>query len=283
MRKFVFVLALLAGGIFLPASIAPALMIAPPAGPVRIVNSDAVFVGRVVEIEPIDVDARRFPGAKDTVKWRIAVVKVNDAIHGLKTEKTVRVGFIPFVAPKPGQPIVSPGGRSPQLAVGQDGLFMISKHADAKFYQAPNYGYFVSVQDKAFNTEVKTAKKVVAIMADTTAAMKSKDADERLMAVSIAVSKYRTQKPPFPNKEELISVEESRLILDVLVKAKWGQFKFGEANPQQLFFQLGIGAKDGFAPPKQIRTPDDMRVAVEAWVRTHGDYQIKRFVPNADR
>ena len=103
------------------------------AGPRAIVNSEAVFVGRVLEIEPQDVDAKAFPAAKDTTKYRIAVVKVNEVIRGLKEEKTIRVGFIPLTAPKK---II--GGRgNPQLEVGQEGLFMISKHSDGKFYQAP--------------------------------------------------------------------------------------------------------------------------------------------------
>ncbi len=283
MRKALLVLALIAAGLAIPIGFARALMIAPPPGPVRIVNSDAVFVGRVVDLEPVDLDAKAFPGAKDTVKYRIAVEKVNEIIRGLKEEKTVRVGFIPFVAPKPGQPLVSGGGRSPQLAVGQEGLFMISKHGDGKFYAAPNYGYFVSSQDKNLDKEVKIAKQVVAIMADTKSALKSKDADERLLAAAIAVGKYRTQKPPFPNKEESIDAEESKLILDAIAGAKWGPFRFGETHPQSLFFQLGIGPKDGWTAPKKLTGPDDMRNAVQAWIRDHGEYRIKRFVQSSDK
>src|SRR5207244_1085176 len=104
-KKFV-ALALLAVGLMLPIDLARALMIAPPPGPVRIVNSDAVFVGRVTQIEPVDVDAKAFPGAKDTIKYRIAVVQVEKIVRGLKDEKSVRVGFIPIAAPQPGKPII---------------------------------------------------------------------------------------------------------------------------------------------------------------------------------
>jgi hypothetical protein len=282
MRSKLIVLGLVIAGLAFPAGLVHALRIAPPPGPVRIVNSDAVFVGRVDEFEPVDVDAKQFPGAKETVKFRIATVKVTEVIRGLKDEKTIRVGFVPFVAPKPGVPITG-RGRGPELTVGQEGLFMISKHADGKFYLVPDFGYFVSSKDKAFDAEVKTAKKVVKIMADSTSALKSKDEDERLMAASILVSKYRTPKGQFPFKEEPIDAEESKLILGVIASSKWTVARFGDPNPQQLFFQLGITAKDGWMPPKKITSPDDMRNAVQAWIRDHGEYRIKRYVSSSDR
>jgi hypothetical protein len=277
MRTKLLAVALTATVLAVSAGAARALMIAPPPGPVRVSNSDAVFVGRVTSIEPMDVDAKAFPEAKETTKYRIAVIKVNKIINGLKDEKEVRVGFIPFVAPK--KPIIGPKRGSPQLEVGQEGLFMISKHHEGKFYNAPNYGYFVSAQQKDFDSEVKTAQKIVAVMGNTKKAMESKDADERLLAATIVVSKYRTQKPPFPNKEEPIDAEESKLILNAIATAKWGQVKFGEPNPQMLFFQLGINDKDGWMAPKGAVTPEKMRDAVQAWIRDHSDYRIKRFVP----
>lgn len=280
MQKKLLALALIAAGAVLPIGFVRAMRIMPPPGPVRIVNSDAVFVGRVTEIEPIDVDAKAFPGAKETVKYRIAIVKVNQIINGLKDEKTLRVGFIPLVVPKAGVPMIGRRG-GPQLEVGQEGLFMIRKHHEGKYYNAPDFGYFVSAQQKNFDDEIKTAKKVVAVMADTKTALQSKDADERLLAVTILVGKYRTAKS-FPNKEEPIDAAESKLILNAIATAKWQPFKFGEANPQQLFNQLGINEKDGWKAPMKINGHDDMRNAVQAWIRDHGDYRIKRFVAGAE-
>ncbi|MSQ93167.1 MAG: hypothetical protein EXR98_01275 [Gemmataceae bacterium] len=283
MRKRLLALTLIAAGLMAPVGLVQALRIAPSPGPVRIVNSDAVFVGRVIEFEPMDVDAKPFPQAKDPVKYRIGVVKVNQIIRGLKVEKTVRVGFIPVTPPKPGEPRI--GGRrgGPQLEVGQEGLFMVSKHANGKFYQAPDYGYFVPLAQQDFASEVATAKKVVAIMVNAKAVLESKDADERLLAASILISKYRTQKAPFPNKEELIDAEESKLILNAIANAKWEPFDFRKTNPQQLFFQLGISAKDGWKAPMKINSPNDMRDAVHAWVRAHGEYRIKRFVSGSEK
>ncbi len=283
MQKKFLALAVVMAGLVLPAQSVWALMVAPPPGPVRIVNSDAVFVGRVIEMEPVDVDAKPYPQAKETVKFRIAVVKVNSVIRGLKTEKTIRIGFNPPMEPKPGRPIIGGGRRGPAVEVGQEGLFMISKHSDGKFYQAPNYGYFVPMIQKDFDKEVKTAKQVVAIMADAKTALQSKDADERLLAASIQISMYRTQKAPFPNREEPISAEESKLILNAIASAKWGPVRFGDTNPQQLFFQLGVSQKDGFEQPRKITSPDDMRNAIQGWIRNHADYRIKRFVSGPEK
>lgn len=83
---------------------------------------------------------------------------------------------------------------------------------------------------------------------------------------------------PFPNKEEPINAEESKAILNAISNAKWGPVKFGQPNPQQMFFQLGINKKDGWQPPMKI-SPDEMRNAVQAWIRDHSDYRIKRYVP----
>jgi hypothetical protein len=75
------------------------------------------------------------------------------------------------------------------------------------------------------------------------------------------------------DKEEPIDVEESKLILNALATAKWQPIVFGQPNPQQLFFQLGVGPTDGWNSPKKITGPDDMRNAVQAWIRDHGDYR----------
>ncbi|MBI2807672.1 MAG: hypothetical protein HYX68_22050 [Planctomycetes bacterium] len=280
MQTKLFAAALLVAALALPPASVHALRVAPPPGPTRIVQSDAVFVGRVLQIEPIDVDAKPYPASKTTVKYRVAVVKVNTIIRGLKTEKMVRVGFIPFVQPKPGRPII--GGRrgGPQVTVGQEGLFMISKHSSGKFYMAPDYGYFVSAEQKNFDDEIKTARKVVAMMGNAEAYLKSKDADERLLAASLLISQYRT--PKGASVEEPISAAQTKLILNALATAKWQQRRFGDPDPWTLFNQLG--AKDGWKYPQKIRNRDDLRDAVQAWIRAHGEtYRIKRFVPRAEK
>jgi hypothetical protein len=277
MRKKILALAYLTAGLVLPIGFAAAgVLVAPPPIPVRIANSEVVFVGKVVALEPVDVDAKAFPAAKETTKYTIAIVNVSKVISGLKDEKMVRVGFI--AKTKPG-PI---GLFNPKLTVGQEGLFMIRKHVEGKFYQAPMNGFFISSQQKTFEDDIKLANKALAISADTKSALKSKDADERLMAAAMVIAKYRTHTPGVTIKEEPIDAAESKLILSAISDAKWGPVRFGELNPQQVFFQLGVGPKDGWKAPTKI-SPDDMRKAVQAWIQDHPDYRIRRFVPAAEK
>src|SRR5215207_6772360 len=128
MQKRILAAAILLAGMTIPCGFVHALRVALPPGPERFVNADAVFVGRVTAIKPVDVEAKAFPGAKETTKFTIAIVQINEAIRGVKTEKTIEVGFVPFQQPKPGVPIIGGGRRSPSLEVGQEGLFALSKH-----------------------------------------------------------------------------------------------------------------------------------------------------------
>lgn len=283
MLKKLMALAIVFAGLAAPAGVAYALIMIMPVGPATVANSDAVFIGKVTEIEPAEVDAKPFPGSKDTVKYKVAVVKISEVIHGVKDVKSVRVGFQLPVAPKPGQPIIGGGRFPPQLAVGQEGLFLINMHAEGRFYQAPNYGMFVAADNKTFENDVKTAKRVVAVMNNTKQALESRDADERLMAAQILVTKYRT--PKGGNNQEPIDAAESKAILNAIATANWKPAaRFGEPNPYQLFSQLGITDKDGWKAPVRVKSQDEIREAVQAWIKSNGDsYRIKRFVAATEK
>jgi hypothetical protein len=280
MRTKLFRLAIVVAGLTIPIGAASALVMIMPIGPATITNADAVFIGKVTEIEPADVDAKAFPGAKETVKYKVAVVTINETILGAKDVKSVRVGFQAAVAPKPGVPIIGGGRRGPTLTVGQEGLFVISMHADGKFYQAPNFGAFVPTANKTFDNDVKLAKRVVTVMANTKQALESKDADERLMAAAIQITKYRT--PKGSTKQEPIDATESKLILTAISTGNWKPARQGDPNPQTLFFQLGIGPKDGWQQPK-IKGPDDLRNAIQAWIRANENYRIQRYVVSTEK
>ena len=129
------------------------------------------------------------------MKYRIAVVQVSDALHGLKKDaKMVRVGFIApggngnvrrfgggggvqiQPAPLPVPPIGAapaimrrPGFvRNVDLQVGQDGMFTVNKLADEKFYVIPSYAGFVSSQNNQnFENDVKTTKQLCKVLENT--------------------------------------------------------------------------------------------------------------------
>jgi hypothetical protein len=283
MQKRILSAAIVLAGLAIPCAVGYALVIAVPQGPERYVNADAVFVGRVTAIKPVDIEAQSFPGAKTTQKFTIAIVQINEAIRGIKTEKMIEVGFVPIVQPKPGVPQIGGGRRSPQLEVGQEGLYALNKHHEGKFYLAPNFGNYIPAADKAnLEKEVKIAKQVVAVMANPKAALESKDAEARLMAASIQINRYRMQKAPFPNREEPISAEETKLLFDALLADKWQPGRFGQPNAFQLFNQIGLNAKDGWTQPRNIKNIDEVRQAAQNWLREHPEYRIKRFVSKAE-
>jgi hypothetical protein len=241
----------------------------PPPGPARVANAAAVVVGKVEALEPQEVKV-------GTTTYRIAVVKVRDAVRGLKQEKTLRVGFIPFEEPKGGVRIS--GARPVQLAVGQDGLFILARQAKHDFYTVGGvFGYYInSTKNDGFAQEVQAAKLAVKLMEDPQAALKAKDAEERLTAAAILIAKYRTYRGP-KSRLEPIDAKLSKQIMQVLADADWKapmNHASVRVHPMQLFQRLGVTATDGFRPAPGA----SYQAAAQAWVRENaGKYRIQRF------
>jgi hypothetical protein len=301
---------------FQPGQMQATRVMLPPiqAQQTKLTQADAILVGRVVAIEPMDVEAAPAPGQAN-VKYRIAVVQVSESIYGLKKgTENVRVAFLAqpnngllppgagFVPPNGGavqiQPaIVQPGGgpmlRRPfpvqmNLTVGQDGMFALNKHHKENFYLAPNYATFISRENNpAFEGEVKTAKKLAKVMGDPVAALKAEDKDDRYSAAAVLISKYRNVNNPTgaAMKQEPIDADESKLILKAIAGADWTSNRFNAAipSPFELFNQLGINQKDGYNPVN-LRTQQDVVQAMQKWLDENSDkYRVSRQVvdPNA--
>jgi hypothetical protein len=242
----------------------------PPPGPARVANSDIVVVGKVESLEPQDVKV-------GTTNYRIAVVKIEDGIRGIKAgTKTLRVGFIPVEKPKP--MVIVTGGRPVQLEAGQGGLFLLKKHEKEDFYTIPGVvGYYVNNdKNKEFDKEVQVAKAASKVVANPQAGLKAKDAEERLLAASILVEKYRAYRGP-KALQEAIDAEESKLILQAMADADWqaqGNFASLRPNPTQLFQRLGVSKNDGFV----VQAGANYQEAIRAWLRDNaGKYRIQRF------
>lgn len=289
----------------------PALM---PQG-IKMTQADAIFVGRVVAIEPMDVEAPAAPGQAN-VKYRVAVIQVSDSIYGLKKgAETVRVAFLaqpnggfapgiggggaggvqvmpavqPAIQPRPALPIRRPPfATQMNLTVGQDGMFVLNKHHKENFYLAPIHTNFVTRDNNpGFDGEVKTAKQLAKVMANPVAALKGDDKDDRYTAAAILISKYRSVSNPTgaPMKQEPIDADESKLILTALAGGDWtpGRSNAQIPNPDVLFRQLDVTPKDGYDPSK-LRTQQEFSQAMQKWLdENSGKYRINRQVvdPNA--
>ena len=69
-----------------------------PSPSMRAAQTTVVFVGKVTEIEPETIDVPAYRGADYKVKYKVAIVKVDEPIIGAKGLTKVRVGF-PAEAP----------------------------------------------------------------------------------------------------------------------------------------------------------------------------------------
>jgi hypothetical protein len=252
-------------------------MIAMPApGPVRVANSDAVIVGRVEGIEPQDLKVGNF-------MYRIAVVRIEQPVRGIKNAKTLRIGFIPPPLPPVGGKgpfVVRSGPRDVQLEPGQEGLFLLKNRPKDGFYIVGGpIGFFVGrTKDEGFDKEVAVVKAVAKIADNPQASLKARDADQRLLAAALLIGQYRTFRGPGQPKQVPIDAEESKLILQTLADADWqarADFRSLRANAPQLFSQLGITARDGFTPAPG----GNITAASQKWLRDNAQtYRIQRYV-----
>jgi hypothetical protein len=294
-----------------PVQIQPGRVIAQPVvTQARMMQADAIFAGRVVAMEPMDVEVESAKG-QPKVTYRIATVQVTEAIHGLKKDtKMVRVAFV--AQPNNGQPggiggaggaggniqilpAIQPGApggglRRPfpgnanmQLTVGQDGLFSVNKHFKENFYLSPNYQNFVNRENNPnFENDVKSAKSLAKVMGDPVANLKAEDKQDRYLAAAVLITKYRSNTLGQPMKTEKIDAAESKLILQALAGGDWtpGRFNAAIPNPFELFNQLGITVKDGYEL-KNVRNQQDIAQAMQKWLDdNNGKYVIQKLVPD---
>lgn len=298
MRKWFIGLALglacLCGAVGVSSARAIAIAVPRP-GPDRLTGADVVLLGRVVGFEPQDVEATPAKNIPQKVIYRIAIVQVTEAIRGLKKgEKQIRVAFpapqvnapgagVPMIQPLPvRRPGFRPGfGGTMQLQMGQEGLFMIAKHHEGKFFLSPNYGQFVQRQNNAnFDNEVKTVRKLATFLDNPKAALKAKDAEDRFLAATMLVSQYRTARA-FPIEQVPIDAEESKLILLALADGNWNMNRpMGgmTPNPFQVFYQLGVTPQDGWKQPN-ARNQQEIADAMKTWLKENASkFRIKKMV-----
>jgi hypothetical protein len=266
-----FLAAILAGaGMWLTGSAAEGGVVPlPPPGHTRIALADAVIVGEVDALEPLDIKI-------DNTTYRIAVVKIKDGLKGAKDVKAVRIAFIPLAKPDP--KIIRTGARPVQLEPGQEGLFILKKIGNQDIYTIGGVvGYYINHdKNKDFDKEVQAARASAKAMDNPQAALKSRDAEERLLAASILITKYRTNRGPNV-KLEPIDAEESKQIMQALADADWTNLDFRSVrpNPTQLFQKLGVTAKDGF----MVVGGANFQTAAQTWVRENAQkFRIQRFV-----
>jgi hypothetical protein len=307
-----------------PAQIVqPGKMVRPFPGPgfggqtSRLTPVDAIFVGRVVAFEPMDVEAEQADkGPK--VKYRIAVVQISESIMGLKKDtKQVRVAFVvqggangpgvgappgvilppnggggvqilpvmppnggPAIQPLPGRVRPPFGAQQVQLQMGQEGMFFVNKHHKEDFFLSPPYTQFVDRQNNNnFDNDVKGAKQVAKVMADPVKGLKSDSKEERYTAAAILIAKYRQPANPTgqPMKTEKIDADESKLILKALSEGNWDAKQTSTTVPAPFTLFYQIGVTN--YNPGPVRTQEEAFKAMQKWLdENNGKFRIERLV-----
>jgi hypothetical protein len=240
----------------------------PPQAWIRAGTADIIVVGKVTTIEDRKVRVEGFPGDRDTGEYTVAVVKVEEALLGAKDLTHIKVGSLP---PVPGRGRFFP---SAQLQKGQKVLLFLRPHTREPFLVPSDDFGVIDKRTPTFAGDLDSARRAVRTLRDPVAALKAKDAGDRLLAASVLLCHYRRPRP-VPQKLEPIPAEESKLILTVLAEADWNP-RAG-LHPQLAFDLLGATDKDGWVPSGDYR---QVAATSKKWLRDHAEtFRVKRLVP----
>lgn len=220
---------------------ARALMVAAPPKPSALAGqSDIVVIGKVIEVEKDAVEATAFKGAPkgEKTSYKIAVIKIEEAMIGGKGLTQFRVGFPegatvggPVAAPLPAPPaggairIRLGGGRGQApvaLTAGTEGVFFLSQHHDGDFYILAYNGMAAPLnkKDENFKKELESIKKVAKTIDDPVSALKAKELDDRYAAAMLILQRYN-QSRTGGTAREAIPAEENKLIVALMQELPW--------------------------------------------------------------
>jgi len=258
------------------------------------------------------VEATAFKGAPkgEKVTYKIAVVKIEEAIIGGKGLTQFRVGFpegaaaggtpVPPVNPGVAVRIRPGGGRGPApvaLTAGTEGVFFLTHHHDGDFYILAYNGMAapLSKKDENYKKELEAVKKVAKTIDDPVSALKAKELDDRYAAALLILQRYN-QNRTGGTAREAIPAEENKLIVALMMELPW-QAKLNvprtgsdpvPPSRSQLWYMINP-AEQGFKQPviKQPAKAGDPRPdynkimddATTAFLKDNVDkIKIKRFV-----
>jgi hypothetical protein len=240
--------------------------------PNRVAGADLIVVGRVTAFEDKNVLAAPFPGAKNKTEFKIAVVKISNALKAPQGATTIRLGFAPL---PPGVAISPPPF---QATPGQEGCFFLTRHGDGGFYVPSGQLSFLSRTNAGFDKDVALIKRCTTILENPDAALKGKNVDDRFLAAAMLVARFRTRRSAGATAEP-VEAEQSKRILEALAAADWTpSTDFARLSPLMVLHRLPLTAKDGWSPPAG---GDQKAYAAYAqqWLRDHaGTYRIQKFV-----
>ncbi len=237
----------------------------------RVAQADCVVIGTVTSIEDKPVQAIPYPGVKDKVAFQIAVIKIDEALLGVKGLTTLRVGI-----PPQGPRIGRGGLGSVQLAKGQELCLFLHAHPEETFYTTQ--GFFSAIDKKSpnFARESADAKRYAQMLNEPMKALKAKSAEDRYLAGALLVLHYRSVRPGLtPTRTKPIDAAESKLIMAGLAEGDWTKgYPDYMLSPQNVFNLLG--EKKGWTQPTDFK---QFATLAQKWLKDNTEtHRIERYL-----
>lgn len=263
----------------LAVSVSPAfaLKMAPlPGIALRAATAEVIVTGTVTDFEKEMVEVGQYPGSPQKVSYKIAIVKIDDALAGSKNETHIKIGFLPTdIGIRRGQPNF-------ELKENAEGAFFLRKHHEGPFYIFDYASQPLDAKAETYKADLETVKKAAAAVADPDKALAVKDAKARYFAAAVIVAKYRTAPSGSTVRSELVPAEQSKLILQSILEAGWSANEKDLPSPYQTFMKLGMTAKDGWKPAPFNGTGDfnaHMKDEFKKWRDGDGaKFQVQKYV-----
>lgn len=247
----------------------------------KALQAEYVIVGKITEAEKEPVLATAYPNADVQVEYKVVTIKITVRLLGASGITQVRVGFGPInLGPRRGR--IDLAGL--KTDVGTESCFFLVRHPSEDFFVPVPWATPLHVTDKTYETHLAEVKKVTAAIADPVAALKAKDAGDRMSAARTLLNRYgsapvglvkgRLERQPIP-------ADESKLILEALLEMPWAADSAGNGR-SAVWHLLQLTDKDGWGPTGAVpggganTAMDNM---TRQWLEKYKDtYRVKCYV-----
>jgi hypothetical protein len=258
-------------GLAILAGPAEAILGPPPTPFERALKAEVVVVGKVTVIEKdaVEIEVKGTDGRTDKFTYRVAVVKIGEAVAGAKGLTHIRVGFFPADPRAPDARTHYQGIGSLALTEGEEGCFFLRKHPSGDFYVIPWRLLPLDPKEDGYKARLEKLRRGLAAAADPITALKAERPEDRYAAAVALVYRYRTYPDLGKYDEVPIPADENRLILRAFAERDWTKSDPDLPSPFSLTGHLGMSPQDGY-DPKDPAEPKN-------WLADRADY-FRRWV-----
>lgn len=256
----------------------------------RVAWSDLVVVGKITEIEEKTARDQELPGQPKGWYTRMARVEVVDVLLGPSKVESLRLAVNPLWM-KPPASWSDPKrlfgkGKVPKelprvqpFEKGRQGIFFLSRRSPGEVYVPTLNPIFTDKSDPVYEEELKRCKRLVRLLANPKASLRSEDTADRRITAAMLLWRYTVPRYE-PLITEPIDAEESKLILGVLADSQWVYVsKDPYEEPMHILYgwvypALGAGSD---APRRSVSVYDFD--PLREWVQKNREkYRIRRYV-----